>query len=98
MRAVLIGSSGLVLGREYALDAPVVTIGRRDENAIVIKDPTVSRKHAELRRNTNGDWTVVDLGSTNGVKVNGRQVDSARLSPGDQVQMGTTYFTFDIEH
>ena len=45
-----------------------------------------------------GDWEIVDLGSTNGIKVNGRQVDSSRLSPGDNVQIGTTYFTFDIEH
>ena len=44
-----------------------------------------------------GDWQVVDLGSTNGVKVNGRQVDSTRLAPGDEVTLGTTSFVFDIE-
>ena len=41
---------------------------------------------------------VPSIKSVNGIKVNGRQADSARLSPGDQVQIGTTYFTFDIEH
>ena len=45
-----------------------------------------------------GDWQIVDLGSTNGVKINGRKVDSSRLSPGDDVSLGTTDFTFDIEH
>jgi pSer/pThr/pTyr-binding forkhead associated (FHA) protein len=63
----------------------------------VLHDPNVSRRHAELRRGSTGDWQVVDLGSTNGVKVNGRRVDSARLSPGDEVTLGTTRFTFEIE-
>lgn len=84
--------------RRFVLDGPVATLGRSRDCDCVISDPNVSREHAELRRGPNGDWQVVDLGSTNGIKVNGRQVESARLSPGDQVQMGTTYFTFDIEH
>ena len=63
----------------------------------MLRDPNVSRRHAELRRSGAGDWTIVDLGSTNGVKVNGRRVASARLSPGDQVTVGSTTFTFDIE-
>ncbi|HEY1854730.1 MAG TPA: FHA domain-containing protein [Solirubrobacterales bacterium] len=40
---------------------------------------------------------MVDLGSTNGVKVNGRRVSSTRLSSGDQVTVGTTTFMFDVE-
>ena len=46
---------------------------------------------------TTGDWQIVDLGSTNGIKVNGRRVASSRLRPGDDVTLGTTTFTFDIE-
>ena len=84
--------------RRFVLDGPVASLGRSRECDCVLADPNVSRKHAELRRNPNGDWEVADLGSTNGIKVNGRPVDSSRLSPGDQVQIGTTYFTFDIEH
>ncbi len=83
--------------RRYVLDGPVAVLGRSREADCVLADPNVSRKHAELKRNSTGDWQISDLGSTNGIKVNGRQVDSARLKPGDQVQMGTTYFTFDIE-
>jgi pSer/pThr/pTyr-binding forkhead associated (FHA) protein len=64
----------------------------------VLNDPNVSRRHAELRRGSTGDWQIADLGSTNGVKVNDRQVEASRLSPGDQVSLGTTRFTFDIEH
>ena len=83
--------------RRYVLDGPVATIGRSKSVACVLSDPTVSRRHAELRRGDHGDRQFVDLGSTNGIKVNGRRVPSTRLSPGDQVTVGTTSFTFDIE-
>jgi hypothetical protein len=83
--------------RRYVLDGPRATIGRSKDAECVLRDPNVSRRHAELRRATSGDWTIVDLGSTNGVKVNGRRVASSRLSPGDQVTLGETTFSFDIE-
>jgi pSer/pThr/pTyr-binding forkhead associated (FHA) protein len=75
----------------------VATLGRSRECDCVLNDPNVSRRHAELRRGPTGDWEIADLGSTNGVKVNGRRVSSTRLSPGDQVTIGTTTFSFDIE-
>jgi hypothetical protein len=83
--------------RRYVLDGPRAAIGRSKSVECVLSDPNVSRRHAELRRSQTGDWTIVDLGSTNGVKVNGRRVSSTRLSPGDQVTLGTTTFVFDIE-
>jgi hypothetical protein len=83
--------------RRYVLDGPTAALGRSRECDCVLADPNVSRRHAELRRGPTGDWQIVDLGSTNGVKVNGRQVDTSRLSPGDEVVLGTTRFTFDIE-
>jgi hypothetical protein len=90
MRAVLIGSSGLVLGREYALDAPVVTIGRRDENTIVIKDPTVSRKHAEIYRDGESLF-IVDKGSTSGITVNGQLISGQQpLRDGDRIGIGSS--------
>jgi hypothetical protein len=83
--------------RRYVLEGPRATIGRSKDAECVLRDPNVSRRHAELRRSDSGDWTIADLGSTNGVKVNGRRVASTRLSPGDRVTMGTTTFLFDIE-
>lgn len=83
--------------RRYLLDGPRATIGRSKQAECVLPDPNVSRRHAELSRSPEGDWTIADLGSTNGIKVNGRRVASTRLSPGDQVTLGTTTFEFDIE-
>ena len=83
--------------RRYVLDGPRATIGRAKDADCVLRDPNVSRHHAELRRSAQGDWTIADLGSTNGIKVNGRRVGSTRLASGDQVTVGTTTFLFDIE-
>lgn len=84
-------------GRRYVFDGPRATIGRAKDADCVLRDPNVSRHHAELRRARSGDWTIADLGSTNGVKVNGRRVASTRLRPGDEVTLGTTTFQFDVE-
>lgn len=69
------------------LDASPAGVGRASDNRLVLKDFSVSRHHARLERR--GDtWWVVDLGSTNGVKVNSRYVTDAMLSDGDEVQIG----------
>lgn len=83
--------------RRYVLDSARSTVGRSRDADCVLRDPNVSRHHAELRRSPGGDWTIADLGSTNGVKVNGRRVGSTRLKSGDKVTLGTTTFTFDID-
>jgi FhaA, N-terminal domain/FHA domain len=83
--------------RRYVLDAERSTLGRSRDADCVLRDPNVSRHHAELRRSATGEWTIADLGSTNGVKVNGRRVGSTRLNSGDKVTLGTTSFRFDIE-
>ncbi len=83
--------------RRYVLDAARSTVGRSRDADCVLRDPNVSRHHAELRRSTSGDWTIADLGSTNGIKVNGRRVGSTRLKSGDKVTLGTTTFQVDIE-
>jgi Protein of unknown function (DUF3662)/FHA domain len=71
-------------------------IGRSRDCDVVIPDPNVSRRHAEVRRGEDG-WWVVDLDSTNGVKVNGRRVDEAPLRPGDRIRIGVTDLTFELE-
>jgi predicted component of type VI protein secretion system len=90
-QALLVGD-----GRRNVLSGSRVVIGRSREADIVVTDPNVSRRHAELRRDDEG-WRVVDLGSTNGIKVNGRRVDQQTLSPGDRVTIGVTDLTFELD-
>lgn len=81
-------------GRRVGIADEIVTIGRLPECAVVLEDPNVSRRHAQLRRE--GDSVVlVDLGSTNGTKVNGVQVRERRLMPGDTITVGTTPMRFE---
>jgi predicted component of type VI protein secretion system len=97
-RAEVVTRAVVVLDdRRYVLDSARATIGRSRDADCVVRDPNVSRHHAELRRSASGEWTIADLGSTNGVKVNGRRVGSTRLKAGDQVTLGTTTFRFDVE-
>ena len=97
-RAAVVSRAVVTLDdRRYVLDNARSTIGRSRDADCVLRDPNVSRHHAELRRSPAGDWTIADLGSTNGIKVNGRRVGSTRLEPGDRVTVGTTTFRFDVE-
>jgi hypothetical protein len=76
-----------------ALEPPEIAVGEtlvvgRDPAAnLVLGDPSISRRHVELRRERDG-WSIADLGSTNGTYVNGWRVDRARLAPGDVLALG----------
>jgi hypothetical protein len=86
-------------GRSELLGSAGATLGRSREADIVLDDANVSRKHAEVRP-SGGSWIVRDLGSTNGVKVNGRRVDPSRpqsLKRGDVIELGTSRATFELE-
>jgi pSer/pThr/pTyr-binding forkhead associated (FHA) protein len=86
----------VVDGKRNLLAGERMTIGRSRECEIVVDDPNVSRQHAELRKTIEG-WMVVDLGSTNGVKVNGRRVREEVLRPGDKITLGLVELEFDEE-
>lgn len=79
------------------ISGPRAVLGRSADADCPIQDPNVSRRHAELRQRSSGDWEIVDLNSTNGIKVNGRRVTSSRLENGDRVTIGTTTFRFGTE-
>jgi hypothetical protein len=83
-------------GKTFVIDRPRAVIGRSSRCDFVVDDPNVSRRHAELQRR-GADWFVVDLDSTNGVAVNGKQVRSERLAPGDEIALGTARLRFDID-
>jgi hypothetical protein len=68
-------------------------VGRGSACDLVLSDLTVSRVHAELRRDEDGGWTLVDLGSLNGTRLNGwRLVGPVRVRPGDEVSFGDCGF------
>ena len=83
-------------GRRNVLSGDRVMVGRSRECDVVVSDQNVSRRHIELRRGERG-WAAVDLGSTNGMKVNGRRLSHAELEPGDRITIGITDLTFELE-
>jgi len=90
-RALLVGR-----GKRRVLGGEGLTIGRSHDCGIVLDDPNVSRRHAELRPEGEG-WAVADLGSTNGITVNGSRVERAVLQPGDEIALGRSRLTFELE-
>ena len=86
-----------VNGMRHPLDPPGIVIGRGNDTDLRINDPGVSRRHAEIRIYPGDPATggtpqvsVVDLGSTNGVLVNGHKVSQATLDDGAQIKVGNT--------
>jgi hypothetical protein len=87
--------AALVLaGTRHEIERPVLTLGRARECDIVVDDPSVSRRHAELRRQPGG-FTIVDLNSTNGTQVNGKKVEQADVADGDRIMLGQTELRFE---
>jgi hypothetical protein len=80
----------------HPLDPPGVVIGRGSEADLRVSDPGVSRRHVEIRVRPDDDdvvVTVVDLGSTNGTRVNGKRIQHATLDDGAQIEIGSTKMT-----
>ncbi|MFP3905713.1 MAG: FhaA domain-containing protein [Acidimicrobiales bacterium] len=87
------GSLLLPTGERVVLGEFIVTVGRMPESTLVLADPNVSRNHAEVRPQGDG-YVVVDLGSTNGTRVNGVKVSEHVLRDGDEIMFGNTRVTF----
>jgi pSer/pThr/pTyr-binding forkhead associated (FHA) protein len=81
----------------YTIARGNVGIGRsaKSGNDLVIdSDGQISKKHARIELDAEGRFTLYDLGSTNGSKVNGRRVDNRLLNDGDEITLGTTRLVF----
>jgi hypothetical protein len=88
----LIVVDGVNPGRCYPLANGEITIGRQGDHTIVLTDDRVSRNHARISAER-GQAIITDLNSTNGTFVNDARVQGQKtLSPGDQIQVGTTAF------
>ena len=94
--AVLVIMNGEFEGMRYPLGADETLIGRNPTTDVTLLDENISREHALILRDLeSGTYTIEDLQSTNGTKVNGKVVRSKALAPGDEIQIGHTVFRFE---
>jgi hypothetical protein len=95
LRAELEFVSGPLVGQSINLDRDVTTIGSVAGNTVLLTDTGVSRKHVGIKRVDTG-YELADLGSTNGVYVNGEKVARRKLEVGDVILVGTTEMVFRV--
>jgi len=92
---VLVVISGAELGQRVVVDRSL-TLGRHPDCQLVLSDPLISSYHARIE--DRGDsWTLVDLGSTNGTRVNGEPTHEIALSPGFKIGVGSTVIRFESQ-
>ena len=92
---VVIDDTGNPVERISVTRTPVV-IGRMSTCDVVLSDSNVSRRHAELRRE-GAEWSIEDLGSTNGTLVDGKLAKQHRLTGGETLSFGTSALRFELE-
>ena len=93
-QALLVVKRGPNAGARFLLDQATTTAGRHPEADIFLDDVTVSRRHAEFRKNDDGKFEVVDVGSLNGTYVNREPRNSQVLEVGDEIQIGKVRLVF----
>ena len=86
--ALLVVKRGPNAGSRFLLDRETTTAGRHPDSDIFLDDVTVSRRHAEFRRDAGGGFTLADAGSLNGSYLNRTRIDASPLAGGDEVQIG----------
>jgi len=91
--ALLIVRRGPTVGARFLLDVNVTTAGRHPDAEIFLDDVTVSRRHAEIRRN-GITFSVHDLDSLNGTYLDGERTSEGMLSDGSEIQIGKYRMTF----
>ena len=94
-QALLVVQRGPNAGSKFLIDKEVTTAGRHPESDIFLDDVTVSRRHAEFRRN-DGKFSIHDVGSLNGTYVNRQRVEETELANGDELQIGKFKLTFFV--
>jgi pSer/pThr/pTyr-binding forkhead associated (FHA) protein len=97
VRGVLVILTGDFSGTQHPLSKDETLIGRNPTTDITLLDEGISREHAIiLRDDAARTFTIEDLQSTNGTKVNGKRVRSAVLAHGDSIEIGKTRFRFEL--
>ena len=96
-RAVLVICNGGFEGMEYELASEETIIGRNPTTDITLLDENISREHSIILRDSEtGTYSIEDLQSTNGTKINGKRVRSVDLQHEDEIEIGHTHFRFLI--
>ncbi len=96
-KAMLLIRNGGFEGMSYEITAEETLIGRNPTTDITLLDEGISREHAMIVYDPDEDiYTIEDLQSTNGTKVNGKRVRSSELADGDDLQIGHTHFQFSL--
>jgi pSer/pThr/pTyr-binding forkhead associated (FHA) protein/tetratricopeptide (TPR) repeat protein len=89
----LVGRGGAFDGTCFTLDKPLMTVGRTEDNDVVLDDPSISRRHSQIRLSATCDRiTVLDLRSSNGTFVEGQRVKRAECEDGTIVRFGDLAF------
>ncbi len=91
--ALLVIKKGPDAGMTFTIDRDSISIGRHPESDIFLDDITVSRRHAEIRREKDR-FILIDTGSLNGTYLNRERIDRSPLTSGDEIQIGKYKFLF----
>ena len=94
---VLIVRAGAQAGARFSIDETTTKLGRHPDSEISLDDITVSRRHAEIERTTDG-YVASDAGSLNGTYVNQERIDRMLLRHGDELQIGKFRLVFFERH
>lgn len=86
--------TGALKGQKFVVDRDEITIGRAPDNVVCLDDPSISGKHCSITRQGRR-YTVTDLGSTNGTRLNGIRISGYRLSAKDSLSAGSIDMLFD---
>jgi pSer/pThr/pTyr-binding forkhead associated (FHA) protein len=97
MNGVLVICNGGFEGMEYELRSEETLIGRNPTTDVTLLDENISREHSIIVFDPeDNSYTIEDLQSTNGTKVNGKKIRSSDLSDADEIEIGHTRFRFMI--
>lgn len=78
----------------YPITRTIWRIGRSKDNELTLDDTSLSRRHAEIHRNINGSFNIIDMNSMNGVYINNNKVGKAELHEGDVIEIGDVFLRF----
>ena len=93
-KAMVVIARGPQKGSRFLITAEGVSIGRSTESAIFLDDVTVSRSHAQIKREEGGSFVLIDNSSLNGTYLNNISIQKNLLKSGDEIQIGKFHFVF----